>query len=124
MRRAKNFHPEWDHVPVANRFLIAMAIGAIAGGGVVLSLAHRAGAYSVQKLIPGLTALCSGFEIKKGDPVFVAFKLKKAEVPRSLGSHPRNDASKRTKDHPCPSPTTLCAEAPSLHKIGAPCLES
>jgi len=39
MRHAKNFHPEWDHVPVANRFLIAMAIGAIAGGGVVLSLA-------------------------------------------------------------------------------------
>ena len=32
-------HPEWDYVPVANRFLIGMAIGAIASGGVVLSLA-------------------------------------------------------------------------------------
>jgi hypothetical protein len=38
MRRAKNFHPEWDYVPAANRFVVAMAIGAIAGGGVVLSL--------------------------------------------------------------------------------------
>ena len=31
---------------------------------------HRAGADAVQKLIPGLTAPCSGFEIKKGDPSF------------------------------------------------------
>jgi hypothetical protein len=31
---------------------------------------HRAGADSVQKLIPGLTAPRSGFEIKKGDPSF------------------------------------------------------
>src|SRR6478609_7826133 len=29
---------------------------------------HRAGTDSVQKLIPGLTAACSGFEIKKGEP--------------------------------------------------------
>lgn len=35
----RHAHPEWDYVPVANRFLIAMAIGAIASGGVVLSLA-------------------------------------------------------------------------------------
>jgi len=38
MRRAKNVHPEWGYVPAANRFLVAVAIGAIAGGGVVLSL--------------------------------------------------------------------------------------
>jgi len=38
MRRAKNFHPEWGCVPAANRFLVAVAIGAIAGGRVVLSL--------------------------------------------------------------------------------------
>ena len=38
MRHAKNFHPEWGHVPAAHGFLVAVAIGAIAGGGVVLSL--------------------------------------------------------------------------------------
>lgn len=38
MRSAKNFHPEWGYVPAANRFLVAVAIGAIAGGGVVFSL--------------------------------------------------------------------------------------
>ena len=43
--RAKNFHPERGYVPAANRFgrtisifLVATAIGATAGGGVVLSL--------------------------------------------------------------------------------------
>ena len=40
---------------------------------------------------------CSGFEIKKGP---ILFKLKKVEVPKPLGSHARNDASNRTKDHP------------------------
>jgi integrase len=39
---------------------------------------HRAGAYAVQKLIPGLTAPCSGFEIKKGDPSFSSFKIVKS----------------------------------------------
>ena len=45
MRHAKNLHPEWGYVPAANRFgrtisifLVATAIGATAGGGVVLSL--------------------------------------------------------------------------------------
>jgi hypothetical protein len=38
---------------------------------------HRAGTDSVQKLIPGLTAACSGFEIKKGDPSFSSFKIVK-----------------------------------------------
>jgi hypothetical protein len=38
MRSAKNFHPEQGYVPAANRFLVAVAIGAIAGGGVVFSL--------------------------------------------------------------------------------------
>jgi hypothetical protein len=38
MRRSKNFHPEWGYVPAARGFLVAVAIGAIAGGGVVLSL--------------------------------------------------------------------------------------
>jgi hypothetical protein len=37
MRSAKNFHPERDYVP-AKSFLVAMAIGAIASGQVVLSL--------------------------------------------------------------------------------------
>ena len=35
---------------------------------------HRAGTDSVQKFIPGLTAPCSGFEIKKGDRHFQALK--------------------------------------------------
>ena len=34
------------------------------------SALHRAGADAVQELISGLTAPCSGFEIKKGDPSF------------------------------------------------------
>ena len=45
MRHAKNLHPEWGYVPAGNRFgrtisifLVATAIGATAGGGVVLSL--------------------------------------------------------------------------------------
>ncbi len=37
MRSAKNFHPERDYAP-AKSFLVAMAIGAIASGQVVLSL--------------------------------------------------------------------------------------
>jgi hypothetical protein len=37
MRSAKNFHPERDY-PTAKGFLVAMAIGAIASGQVVLSL--------------------------------------------------------------------------------------
>jgi len=36
---------------------------------------HRAGTDSVQKLIPGLTVPCCGFEIEKRGPV--VFKLKK-----------------------------------------------
>jgi hypothetical protein len=39
MRRATNFNPEWVYVPAAKGFLVAMAIGAIASGEVVLSLA-------------------------------------------------------------------------------------
>jgi hypothetical protein len=45
MYRAKNFHPEWGYVAGANGFkrtiqiiFVAMAVGATAGGGVVLSL--------------------------------------------------------------------------------------
>jgi hypothetical protein len=45
MLRVKNFEPQWGYVPAANRFgrtvsiiLVATAIGAISGGGVVLSL--------------------------------------------------------------------------------------
>jgi hypothetical protein len=45
MHRAKNFHPEWGRVAGANSFrrtiqivVVATAIGATAGGGVVLSL--------------------------------------------------------------------------------------
>ena len=37
MRSAKNFHPERDYVS-ARSFLVAMAIGAIASGQVILSL--------------------------------------------------------------------------------------
>jgi len=45
MLRVKNFEPQWGYAPAANRFgrtisiiLVATAIGAISGGGVVLSL--------------------------------------------------------------------------------------
>ena len=38
MRRATKFHPEWVYVPAAKGFLVAMAIGAIAGAEVILSL--------------------------------------------------------------------------------------
>ena len=37
----RKLNPEWHYVPAANRFLVAMAIGAITGGGVVLSLMSR-----------------------------------------------------------------------------------
>ena len=48
MRRATNLHPEWVYVPAAKSFLVAMAIGAIASGGVVLSLVDvRTGQTSV-----------------------------------------------------------------------------
>jgi hypothetical protein len=48
MRSATNFHPEWVYVPAAKSFLVAMAIGAIASGGVVLSLVDvRTGQASV-----------------------------------------------------------------------------
>jgi hypothetical protein len=48
MRRATNFNPEWVYVPAAKGFLVAMAIGAIASGEVVLSLVDvRTGQASV-----------------------------------------------------------------------------
>jgi hypothetical protein len=48
MRRATNFNPEWVYVPAAKGFLVAMAIGAIASGEVILSLVDvRTGQASV-----------------------------------------------------------------------------
>ena len=48
MRRATNFNPEWVYVPAAKGFLVAMAIGAVASGEVVLSLVDvRTGQSSV-----------------------------------------------------------------------------
>jgi hypothetical protein len=60
MRRATNFHPEWVYVPAAKGFLVAMAIGAIASGEVILSLADvRTGQASVaaQTLVAPAQAL-------------------------------------------------------------------
>src|SRR4029077_12324441 len=67
MRHAMNFHPEWGCLAPAPSFLrrmrtvlVATAVGATAGGGVVLSLVgHSAGQTSVAErtLVPPIPAV-------------------------------------------------------------------
>jgi hypothetical protein len=67
MRSAKNFHPERDYVS-ARSFLVAMAIGAIASGQVILSLVDvRIGQASVavQTLAASAQALIGASEAAK-----------------------------------------------------------
>jgi hypothetical protein len=67
MRSAKNFHPERDYVS-ARSFLVAMAIGAIASGQVILSLVDvRIGQASVavQTLAASAQALIGAPEAAK-----------------------------------------------------------
>jgi hypothetical protein len=123
MHRAKNFQPEWGYVAGANSFkrtvqivFVAMAIGATAGGGVVLSL------------VDFPTSQASVAAHTSAGPTQVAIRalaqpspkaIVNSEMPLQVSGHPEAAASELSANPKNPEPADFAPLAKG-GSIGAP----
>jgi hypothetical protein len=122
MHRAKNFQPEWGYVAGANTFkrtiqivFVATAIGATAGGGVVLSLVDFP---TDQASVAALTTAASAqAAITPAQPN--PKPIVESEIPLQVSGHPEAAASELSANPKNPEPADFAPLAKG-GSIGAP----
>ena len=122
MHRAKNFQPEWGYVAGANSFMrtiqivfVATAIGATAGGGVVLSLVDfPTGQASVAARTTASAAQAAISAPAQPNPKAIV-----DEIPLQVSGHPEAAASKLSANPKNPEPADIARSA-EVGRVGAP----
>ena len=122
MHRAKNFQPEWGYVAGANSFkrtiqivFVATAIGATAGGGVVLSLVDfPTGQASVAAHTTAAPAQAAIRAPAQPNPKAIV----KSEMPLQVSGHPEAAASELSANPKNPEPADI-AQLAEVGPIGA-----
>ena len=116
MHRAKNFQPEWGFVAGANTFkrtiqivFVATAIGATAGGGVVLSLVDLP---TDQASVAAHTTAASAAQAAISAPAQPNQKaIVESEIPLQVSGHPEAAASELSANPKNPEPADIARSA-------------
>jgi hypothetical protein len=116
MHRAKNFQPEWGYVAGANTFkrtiqivFVATAIGATAGGGVVLSLVDFP---TGQASVAAHTTAASAAQAAISAPAQPNPKaIVESEIPLQVSGHPEAAASELSANPKNPEPADIARSA-------------
>jgi hypothetical protein len=123
MHRAKNFQPEWGYVAGANSFkrtiqivFVATAIGATAGGGVVLSLVDFP---TDQALVAARTTAASAQAAISAPAQPDPKAIVESEIPLQVGGHPEAAASELRANPKNPEPADIARSA-EVGRVGAP----
>ena len=124
MHRAKNFQPEWGYVAGANSFkrsiqivFVATAIGATAGGGVVLSLVDFP---TGQASVAAHTTAASAAQAAISAPAQPNPKaIVESEIPLQVSGHPEAAASELSANPKNPEPADIARSA-EVGRVGAP----
>ena len=111
MHRAKNFQPEWGYVAGANSFMrtiqivfVATAIGATAGGGVVLSLVDfPTGQAAVAAHTTAAFAQAAISAPAQPNPKAIV----ESEIPLQVSGHPEAAASELSANPKNPEPADI-----------------
>jgi hypothetical protein len=122
MRSAGNFSPEWGYLAPAPSFmrtarvvLVATAVGATAGAGVVLSLADRPAADSTKTMIAAHAIVTSAQAAAPvGSSTYSSLPMA-GTVP--VAAAPPNNATVST---PSPAPAQIAAQTPPQTPVQAP----
>jgi len=124
MHRAKNFQPEWGYVAGANSFkrsiqivFVATAIGATAGGGVVLSLVDFP---TGQASVAAHTTAASAAQAAISAPAQPNPKaIVESEIPLQVSGHPEAAASELSANPKNPERADIARSA-EVGRVGAP----